>query len=62
MSNLRFTRKSRHPRRVQGENSLGQNEREENKFYTMGNVETFNDSVKDRSQFDNKKQNQVNFK
>lgn len=62
MGNLRFTKKSRHPRRVQGENSLGQNEREENKFYTLNNVDNYNDSVKDGSQFDNKKQNQLNFK
>jgi hypothetical protein len=62
MTNIRFTKKSRHPRRNRGENSLGQNEQEENKYYSLNDSEVHRSYVKENRQLENKKQIQLNFK
>jgi hypothetical protein len=62
MTNIRFTLKSRHPRRSIGGNSPGQKGQEENKSVFLSDTVNYQNAEKKNSGIDSKKQNQLNFK
>jgi hypothetical protein len=62
MTNIRFIKKSRHPRRNRGDNSLGEKGQEENKSVLKYDNENSFDDNKRNIYLDFYKQYQLNFK
>jgi len=61
MTNIRFTKKSRHPRRNNGGVSSGKKESKEVKLFANDIINNFSDDKKKNYEID-KKWNQINFK
>jgi|WetSurMetagenome_2_1015567.scaffolds.fasta_scaffold07866_5 hypothetical protein len=62
MTNLRFIKKSRHPRRNIGGNSAREYIKEEKKSFYFNDITSFNIDEKKNSENYNKNWNQFNFK